>query len=165
VPGFDEVVGSVLDIVGAPEPRSARELAHRRFDQIRREHLSGATQAAVGAAKRFIASISDWLPEHAVALDRCHLREIIALHLLADLADGWMCPSGLLAEIIEHEHVSFQTIQARREHAKRLLADAVETHRLAQQLLADSSGSAVTVPRMARRKKSQAEILVTALTR
>lgn len=162
--GFDEIVDGLLDAIGAAEPRKIREIVHDRLDYVRMKYLTESTQGAVNAAKRVAATVADWLPHPCGEMDVLGLREKIAVQLLAELADSWMCPARVLAEIVEHEHVAFQTIQARRERAKRKLVEAAETKRLAQQLLADPSGSKVTVPKMARAKVSQEEILVTALT-
>jgi len=137
--------------------------AHEQLDRIRIANGNSATQNTADAAKRLIVTASEWMPFNASMLDAEELRTVIATHLLAELADGWMCPSRLLAEIIEHQQVSLQTIQSRRERAKRDIAGAVETRRLAHQLLNDPSGCLVTVPRIPRVRKSQAEILVTAL--
>jgi hypothetical protein len=76
-----------------------------------------------------------------------------------------MCPAALLAEIVESGEVSFQEIRSRRQRAKHKIAAAPEARRLASQLLADPSGASVKSPRVSRVRPSQAEILVTALTR
>jgi hypothetical protein len=88
----------------------------------------------------------------------------VAIRILAEYADAWMCPAALLAEIVEQGQVSFQTMSLRRDRAKAGLVAAAETRLLAEQLLNDLSGAAVKLPKLPRTTISQAELLVAALT-
>ncbi|MGH2531660.1 MAG: hypothetical protein ACRDJW_05080 [Thermomicrobiales bacterium] len=161
-PGFDQIVGIVVDVLHQPDYRAARQLANQRLDRIRREQASGVAEQAVNAAKGLLVDRAPF----AWSLGRVddEARIDVASQILATLADYWMCPTRLLVEIIEQGQVSFQEVRARRERAMKMLVSALETRRLAEQLLADPSGALVKRPQISRAKLTQAEILVTALT-
>lgn len=162
-PGLDQIVDIVVDDLRASDQRAARHLAHWQLDRVRLLQGNGVTEIAIIAAKQFLARPAS-LSDNSLEKDEEETRINVAAHILADLADALMCSARLRAEIVEQGQVSFQAVQARRDRAKEMLVSAPEIRRLAQQLLADSSGALVKSPRISRAKLSQAEILVTALT-
>jgi hypothetical protein len=158
-PGFDTAVGIVVDALSSIDPDQEREAAHRRLDHLRRQDGNGRTEILVDLCKCLLV-----MPEVRLPTADNALCDTVAVRLLAGFADACMCPARLLTEVIEHEHISFQTVRARRKRMMALLVEAPETARLAGQLLVDPSGGAVRTPRMPRVKTSQADILVSALT-
>lgn len=161
-PGLDQVVSIVADAMRQPDNRASRKFAHQRLDRIRREQASSVTEQVVKAAKEILVDQASFVSRLGRA--DAEVRVDIASQILAALADDWMCPTRLLAEIIEQGQVSFQEVRARRDRAKKMLMSASETRRLAEQLLADPSGALVKRLQISRVKLTQAEILVTALT-
>lgn len=155
-PGFETIVRIVLEAYRSTYRQHVRRPAYERLDRLRCEEANSTTEIAVAAAKRLLIQPPLYCGDPWPVT--------IGASILSELADARMCPAPLLAELVESGDVSFQTIKARRDCAKSMLAAAPETRRLAEMLLADASGASVKTPRMERQKMSQADILATALT-
>jgi hypothetical protein len=162
--GFVDIVDIIVDALSLESRQSARFRANARLESVRRSQRSSTTEILVRAAKSSLVNPESFLLADGSPMPTSELRIIVAANLLADLADGLMCPAAMLPELVEEGIVSFQDLHARRDRAKAHVASSTQTRRLAAQLLSDPSGGAVIVPRMQREKLTQAEILLTALT-
>lgn len=160
-PGFVEAIDIVTDAVQMNDLDEARGVAHRRLDHIRRREGSGHTETMVDACKGLLVVSKEACLAPSANVDRSIM---IAVHVIARIADALMCPARLLVEIVENGQVAFQIVRVRREQMIRALVETPATAEIAKQLLVDSSGSAVRTPRLPRIAQSQADILVMQLT-
>jgi hypothetical protein len=163
-PGIDQIVGTVVDAFQPCDQMGAKQQAIERLEQIRIQYGSRATEIAIRSSKSLIVETFELDRSKFSSFDDGNLRTDITVHILADLSDACLCPSGVLTGLVEDSRLSFQEVHSRRERAKQIVAAAPETRRLAIQLLANPSGAQVKTPRFRREKLSQSEILATPLT-
>lgn len=163
-PGLDQVVQIVADALRSPRPTTARAIAIAKLDDVRLHQATRQTEIAVASAKGILAGRLESGISSTESGDKENLHEHLAIRIVTDLAMTSLFPAPLLAELVEAGDISFQGFSLRRQRANKMIVTSPQTRRLALQLLADPSGTSVKAPQMARRKKSQAEMLVVALT-
>lgn len=163
-PGLDQILKALSEAIRSPHLVSTRASANAALDHVCLQYGSQATEFAVRAARCILAIGLDSAMFAVRVMDEGELRVHLTKEILAHMADSWMCPAGILPELVENGNVSYQEVEARRQENKRLVTAAPETNRMAIQLLADPSGVLVRVPQFHREKLSPSEILVTPLT-
>jgi hypothetical protein len=161
-PGFDQIIGTVVEAWESSAPEGARQTAVAKLDYIRLHEGNSATEIAIASARRFLPQ-GDELPHQALVQPTD--RDYVATRVLAEVADAYLCPASLLGELVESGELSYHELRSRRERAKSMICASPEARRLAAQLLSNPSGTSVQMPRSSGVKPSQAEILVVALTK
>jgi hypothetical protein len=160
-PGFAEAVDAIVASLHELDDESVRTAVSTELTQIRRQCRDKNNELLVNVSSQMV--VSEDFSEHSEKITD-DLRIAVATRVLSRLAIAWMSPALLIAEAVENGLVPYQTALSRRENAVATLVAQEATMHLAEQLLRDSRGSAIKVPRVARTKVPIDELLFVSLT-
>lgn len=160
-PGFAEAVDVTVTSMHDLDDEFVRTAVLQELSQTSRQFRHKNTELLIDVISKAIVSgdfsdYDDWIADD--------LRTAVGKRVLSRLAIAWMSPAQLIHEAVETEVVSYQSAESRRENAVTTLVAQHATMQLVEQLLKDSSGSAVRVPRIARTKAPIDELLFLSLT-
>jgi hypothetical protein len=162
-PGFDQIAEILVDAIDSQQPKeTARQIAIDRLDFVKKREGCTSTELVIRAANIVLAKETHDDPADVV--NRDELRVSLASRVLAEIATNRMYPSPLVHELVEHERMSFQAMTSIQHRCKHMLQRPPELQSLAAQLLQDPEGCAVKLPRRRKTHRSQADLLVAAIS-
>jgi hypothetical protein len=150
IPGMTEIVNHVLRQIG----NHADKELFTRLEAIRRSHTHPCTDIASKEAQRRVAA---GVP--LTAPNSPYRVHDFCLDVIMGRIKCQMFPSGRLPAVIEREGVSIPEYQTLCDEACERIRSHPGIDKLANQLLIDSGGSAVTIQRSRVRKRELADLI------
>jgi hypothetical protein len=158
VPGFKEAVDIVHGVLKDAPTNDARLGALQQLDRIRCERGSANTELTVAACKHLLMSSGLSLKSS----DADDLRLAIATQVVAEVSLAHLCPARLLEEV--GPDCNLKDFSDRRRQISDVLSTSPFLRTFSRALLSDLSTSSIRAPRVATVRRSQQEILMTALS-